>query len=132
MEFRNEASLLFFTNTAVEQDRASAGVQHKRLNGKNQSVTRCVDVVGFQQSARKFDRVRCDSWKNSGDGKLEAVGVDDDVREVVARRESHRVTPATLAAGLSDARGLRMPGRMSDASCVLHPNHASNYTSVRA
>src|SRR5499427_5084329 len=105
MEFRNEASLLFFTNTAVEQDRASAGVQHKRLNGKNQSVTRCVDVVGFQQSAREFDRVRCDSRKKRGDGKLEAVDVDDDVHKVVARLESHRVTRATSAgAGLSDAR----------------------------
>src|SRR5215470_330051 len=79
MEFRNEASLLFFNNTAVEQDRASACAQHKRLNGKNQSVTRCVDVVGFQLSAREFDRVRGDSWKEIGDGKLEAFDVDDDV-----------------------------------------------------
>src|SRR5262249_28360094 len=104
MEFRNEAPLLFFTNTGVEQDRASARVQNKRLNGQHQSVTRCVDVVGFQQSAREFDRVRCDSWKEIGNGKLEAVDVDDDVHKVVARPESHRVTRATSAAGLSDAR----------------------------
>src|SRR5215470_5805739 len=110
MEFRNEASLLFFTNTAVEQDRASAGVQHKRLNGKNQSVTCCVDVVGFQQSACEFDRVRCDSWKESGDGKLEAVDVDDDVDKVVARLESHHVTRASSAAELCGARAPRMPG----------------------
>src|SRR5215469_266568 len=132
MEFRNEASLLFFTNTTVEQDRASARVQNKRLNGQHQSVTRCVDMVGFQPSAREFDRVRCDSWKEIGDGKLEAVDVDDDVHKVVARLEAHRVTRATSAAGPSDARVPRMAGRMSDASFVLHPNHASNYMSVRA
>src|SRR5215471_6080373 len=124
MEFRNAASLLVFANTAVEQDRASARVQHKRLNGQHQSVPRCVDVVGFQQSAREFDRVRCDSWKEIGDGKLEAVDVDDDVHKVVARLESHRVTRPTSAAGLSDARVPRMPGRISDPSFVLHSNHA--------
>src|SRR5262249_26393257 len=101
---------LFFTNTAVEQDRAFARVQHKRLNGKNQSVTRCVDVVGFQLSAREFDRVRGDSWKEMCDGKLEAFDVDDDIHKVVACLESHRVTRATSAADLSDARVPRMPG----------------------
>ena len=117
MEFRNEASLLVFTDTAVEQDRASARVQDKRLNGQQQSVTRCVHVVGFQQSAREFDRVRCDSRKELGDGKLELVDVDDHVHEVVTRLESHRVTRATSArAGPSDARDPRMPGRMTGAS----------------
>src|SRR5215471_1376923 len=119
MEFRNEASLLVFTNTAVEQDRASARAEHKRLNGQHQSVTRCVDMVGFQQSTREFDRVRCDSWKESGDGKFEAVDVDDDVHKVVACLESHCVTRATSAAGVSDARVPRMPGRISDGSLVL-------------
>ena len=114
MEFRNEASLLFFTDAAVEQDRTSARVQHKRLNGQQQSITRYVDVVGFEQSAREFDRVRCDSWKELGDGKLELVDVDDDVHKVVTRLESHRVTRASSAgAGLSDARVPRMPGQTS-------------------
>src|SRR5262245_39158457 len=95
MEFRNEASLLFFTHTAVEQDRAYNRVQHKRLNVEQQSVTHCVDVVEFQQSTRDFDRIRCDSRKEIADGKLEAVDVDDDVDKVVARLESHHVALAT-------------------------------------
>src|SRR5215470_17411180 len=127
MEFRNEPSLLFFTNTAVEQDRASARVQHKRLNGQDQSVTRGVDVVGFQQSASEFNRLRCDSWKEIADRKLEAVDVDDDVHKVVARLEPHRVTRVTSAgAGLSDARVPHTPGRMSDALFVLHPTTRAN------
>jgi len=117
MEFRNETPLFFFADTAVEQDRASARVQHKRLNRQQQSVACHVDVVRFQESAREFDCVRCDSWKELGDGKLELVDVDDHVHEVVTRLESHRVTRATSAgAGLSDARDPRMPGRMTGAS----------------
>jgi hypothetical protein len=95
MEFRNEASILFFTDTAVEQDRASARVQHEGLDGQRQSVARYVDVVGLQQSAPELDRVRRDSWKKLGDGKLEPVDVDDDVDEVVTRLESHRVCGPT-------------------------------------
>src|SRR5262249_55167163 len=58
-------------------------------------------------------------------GSSKAVDVDDDVHKVVARLESHCVTRATSAAGVSDARVPRMPGRISDGSLVLHPNHAS-------
>jgi len=60
MELRNERTLLFLADAAVEQDRPSGRVEHEGLDGEDQSPPRRVQVVRVEQGTGRFDRARLD------------------------------------------------------------------------
>ena len=89
MKIRDEWTLLFLADAAVEQNSPSSRVEHERLDGQDQSPPRRVHVVRLEQRKRRFDRAGRYSGKEPGDRELEAVDVDHHVHRVFSCLESH-------------------------------------------
>jgi hypothetical protein len=91
MELRNERTLLFLADAAVEQDRPPCRVEHEGLDGEDQPPPRRVQVVRVEQGTRRFDRARRDPGEEAGDREFEPVDVNHDVYRAVSRTESHNL-----------------------------------------